>query len=164
MTISLPLITVLRIILGAIFLFSGIAKLTSFSVFISNAAAYQILPIPLVKPISYLLVSAEITLGIALSIGYFSRGAGMLASLLFLIFTIALVKVLLQKLPVTDCGCANFIFSLLDTLGLSVSTTPNWMMVFADVILAATSFWIAYSPQRGYGVESLIRQGQLYDT
>lgn len=156
MTISLLLITALRIMLGAIFLFSGIAKLTSISVFISNVAAYQILPILLVKPISYLLVSAEITLGIALGIGYFSRGAGILASLLFLIFTIALVKVLLQKLPVTDCGCDNFIFSLLDAFGLPVSTKPNWMLVFADVILASASFWIAYSPQRGYGVESLI--------
>ena len=162
MTIPSLLITVLRIILGTILFFAGIAKLTSFSVFVYNVAAYQMLPTTLIKPISYLLVSTEITLGIALSIGYFSRGASSLASLLFLMFAAALANVLLQKLPVTDCGCANFLFSLLGNLGLSVST-PHWMMVFLNVVLAATSFGIARSSQQGYGLESLIHQMHRYE-
>ncbi len=158
MTIKSLLLTVLRITIGMIFLFSGIAKLTSLTVFISNVAAYEILPTLLIKPISYLLVSAEITLGIALCIGYFSRGSGLLASILFMTFTIVLIIVLLQKLSVTNCGCENILFSFLDTIGVSVSTTPNWKIVLIDVALAATCFWIACSPQRGYGIESLISQ------
>ncbi len=157
--IMLLLVTVLRIILGTILFFAGIAKLADFSAFVTAVVSYQLLPAALVKPISYLLVSAEITLGIALSIGYFSRGAGILASFLFLIFAAALTNVLLQKLPVTDCGCANFLFSLVENLGLTVST-PNWMLVFADLILAVASFGIVCSPQRGYGLESLIHQMQ----
>lgn len=157
--IILLLVTVLRIILGTILFFAGIAKLTNFSAFVTVVVSYQMLPTALVKPISYLLVSAEITLGIALSIGYFSRGAGILASLLFLIFAAALTNVLLQKLPVTDCGCANFLFSLLDSLGFMVST-PTWMLVFSNVVLAVMSFGTARSPQRGYGLESLIHQMQ----
>ena len=159
MIIPLMLVTVLRIILGTILFFAGIAKLADFSAFVSAVVSYQMLPIVLVKPISYLLVSAEITLGIALSIGYFSRGANILASLLFLIFAAALANVLLQKLPVMDCGCANFLFSLLDSLGLSVSK-PNWMLVCTDLVLAAASFGVVCSPQRGYGLESLIHQMQ----
>lgn len=158
--IILLLVTVLRIILGTILFFAGIAKLADFSTFVTAVVSYQMLPTALIKPISYLLVSAEITLGIALSIGYFSRGAGILASLLFLIFAAAVAIVLLQKLPVTDCGCANFLFSLLDSLGLSVSTTPNWMLVFTDLVLAAASFGVVCSPQKGYGLESLIHQMQ----
>lgn len=156
MTMPLLLITVLRIVLGAVLLFAGITKLGGFSGFVANVAGYQMLPTALIKPISYLLVSAEITVGIALSIGYFSRGAGVLASFLFLVFAVALTNVLLQKLPVTDCGCANFLFSLLDSLGISVSTTPNWTMVFVDTGLGVASFGIACSPQPGYGLESLI--------
>jgi uncharacterized membrane protein YphA (DoxX/SURF4 family) len=159
MTIPSLLITVLRIILGTILFFAGIAKLTNFSAFVTAVVSYQMLPSALVKPISYLLVSTEITLGIALSIGYFSRGAGILASLLFLLFAAALANVLLQKLPVTDCGCANFLFSLLENFGITVST-PNWMLVFADSIFAAASFGIVCFRQRGYGLESLIQQMQ----
>jgi len=158
--IILLLVTVLRIILGTILFFAGIAKLANFSAFVTVVVSYQMLPTALVKPVSYLLVSAEITLGIALSIGYFSRGAGILASLLFLMFAAAIAIVLLQKLPVTDCGCANFLFSLLDSLGLSVSTTPNWMLVFSNVVFAVVSFGMTRSPQRGYGLESLIHQMQ----
>lgn len=163
MIIPLLLVTTLRIILGIILLFSGTAKLANFSAFLVAVAGYQMLPTAMVKPISYLLVSAEITLGIALSIGYFSRGAGILSSLLFLMFAVALANVLLQKLPVPDCGCANFLFGFLDFLGLSVSTTPNWKMVFVDIVLAVGSLRIACSPQQGYGLESLILQVRHYE-
>ncbi len=154
------LITGIRIILGFILLFSGVAKLTDFSTFLINVNAYQILPIGLVKPVSYLLVSAEITIGMALCIGYFSRGAGILSALLFLIFAVALASVLWRDLSIVDCGCRNFLFSLLDFLGLSISVTPNWKMVFVDVVLSAASIGIVYSPQQGYGLESLIRNLQ----
>ena len=156
MTIPSLLVTTLRIILGAILLFAGIAKLANFSAYVTDVAGYQILPTGLAKPISYLLVSAEITLGIALSIGYFSRGTGILASFLFLIFAVALVNVLWRELPVADCGCTNFLFTFLDFLGLSISTTPNWKMVFVDIALGIASLGIVFSPQQGYGLESFI--------
>ena len=158
MTIPSILVTVLRIMLGAILLFAGIAKLSNFSAFVNDVASYQMLPTGMVKPISYLLVSAEITLGITLGIGYFSRGAGILTSFLFLIFAVALANVLWRELPVADCGCTNFLFTFLDFLGLSISTTPNWKMVFVDIALGIASFGVTCSPKRGYGLESLIRQ------
>lgn len=155
MTIPSILITGLRILLGAILLFAGIAKLSNFSTFVINVDSYQMLSIGFVKPISYLLVSAEITLGIALIIGYFSRGACILSSFLFLIFALVLANAVWRKLPITDCGCGNFLFSLLDMLGLQISTTVNWKTVFMDIILAAVSFGIIISPHQGYGIESV---------
>ena len=162
MTISSLMITVLRIFLGAILLFAGIAKLTNFSAFIVDVVGYQILPTGLVKPISYLLVSAEVTIGTALSIGYFSRGAGILSGLLFLIFSVVLANVLLQELPVGDCGCGNFLFSLLDYMSLSISTKPTWKMVFVDIVLAVASIGVVFSQQQGYGLESIIRYARGY--
>lgn len=164
MTLHSLLITVLRIVVGTILLFAGIAKLTSFSIFIADVAAYQILPSGLVKPTSYLFISAEITVGIALCIGYFSRGAGILSAFLFLIFSVALVIVLLKKLPVNECGCNNILFSLLDYFGFSISTTPNWKMVFVDFVLALASIGVGISKQQGYGLESLIGNMGRSDT
>ncbi len=156
MTMPSMLITCLRILLGAILFFAGIAKISNFGAFVINVDSYQMLPTGFVKPISYLLVSAEITLGITLIIGYFSTGACILSSLLFLIFALVLANAVWRKLPITDCGCGNFLFSLLDILGLQISTTVNWKTVFMDIILAAVSFGIVISPHQGYGLESLM--------
>ena len=156
MTIPSILITCLRILLGAILLFSGIAKLSNFSAFFITVDSYQMLSSGSIKPISYLLISAEITLGVVLIIGYFSKGACLLSTSLFLIFAFALANVVWKQLPIADCGCGNFLFSLLDMLGLQISTSPNWRTVFMDVVLAAISFGIVISPHQGYGLESLM--------
>ena len=86
------------------------------------------------------------------------KGSGILASLLFLIFVIAITRVLLQNLSVTDCGCASFLYDILDALGFAVSTAPNWKIVFTDVILAVVSLCTVCSPQRGYGLDLIIQQ------
>ena len=161
MKIPLVLMTFLRVVLGAILLFAGINKLMGFSIFAINVDSYQMLPIGLVKPISYLIVSAEITLGIVLIIGYYSRGAGILSMFLFLIFAVALTNALLRKLTITDCGCGNFLFSLLDLLGLTISNEPNWKIVFVDIVLAVSCLGVVSSRQQGYGLDSLIQKEQL---
>lgn len=150
------LITCLRILIGAILFFAGISKISNFGAFVINVDSYQMLPTGFVKPISYLLVSTEITVGTVLIIGYFSKGASTLAAFLFMIFAVALTNVVWRKLPITDCGCDNFLFSLLDMLGLQISTTVNWKTVFMDIVLAAVSFGIAISSHQGYGLESLM--------
>ena len=156
MTIPSMLITCLRILLGAILFFAGIAKISNFGAFVINVDSYQMLPTGFVKPISYLLVSAEITVGIVLIIGYFSKGACTLAAFLFMIFAVALANVVWKKLLITDCGCGNFLFRLLDMIGFQISTTVSWRTVFMDIVLAAVSFGIAISPHQGYGLESLM--------
>ena len=160
MTIPSLLITVLRVLLGSILLLAGISKLSGFSTFIVSVDNYQILPIGLVKPISYLIVSTELTVGAALCIGYFSRGASIISALLFMIFGIAVANVLWRELPVNDCGCGNFLFSFLDLIGFQISTAPNWKIVLADIFFAIGSCRIAYSDQQGYGLDALIRSMQ----
>lgn len=157
MNISLWWITLLRVFVGLILFFAGITKLTSFNAFVADVSSYQIIPIAMLKPVIYLLVSAEITLGLGLCIGYFSRGASILASILFLVFSVALVYVLLQNLSVTNCGCGNILFSLLEMLGVSFSA-PNWMMVITDVVLVGVCIGISGSSQQGYGLDSFVRQ------
>ncbi|MFQ6041241.1 MAG: DoxX family protein [Candidatus Poribacteria bacterium] len=153
MKITSLLFTLLRVFLGTILLLAGAAKVTEFRAFVGHVALYGILPMSLVTSASYLLVSAEITIGAALVLGYFSRGAGLLAALLFLTFALALASVLWRGLPFDECGCANILF---DWLGLSEQ--PNWKAVFLDIILWMGSFFVARSPQQGYGVELLLRR------
>jgi uncharacterized membrane protein YphA (DoxX/SURF4 family) len=150
MKIAPLLITLLRAFLGTILFLAGASKSTSFSTFAGDVARYGILPMSLAAPASYLLVSAEIILGATLILGYFSRGAGLLAACLFLTFAMALASALWRKLPLDECGCANILF---DWLGLSAR--PSWKAVALDLLLWGGSFLVARSPKQGYGIESL---------
>lgn len=150
MKIYALLVALLRAFLGTVLLFAGIAKLASYGAFVADMTTYRILPMSLMKTASYLLVSAEVSLGTALIVGYFSRGAGLLASLLFLTFGIALASVLWRELLVSDCGCANYLFDW-----LSISATPNWLLVLGDFVLAGASFFLACFPKHEYSVEFL---------
>ena len=151
-TAAAVLMTLLRVALGAILLFSGIAKVDGFGTFVAAVESYHILPAVLSRPASYLLLSAEITLGIALCIGYRLSGAGVVASLLFLCFAFALASVLWRNLPLSSCGCDNVLFEW-----LSLSQAPTWQAVCLDGIFAAASLFIAFSRERGYSVESLVK-------
>ncbi len=142
--VAAVLLTLLRVVLGLILLFSGIAKFDGFGTFVAAVESYHILPAAFIRPASYLLVSAEITLGIALCIGYRLSGAGAVASLLFLCFALALASVLWRQLPLSSCGCENILFEW-----LSLSQAPTWKAVFVDMLCAAASLFIALSPQQG---------------
>ena len=149
-TATAVLMTLLRVVLGAILLFSGTAKVDGFGPFITAVESYHILPAVLIRPASYLLVSAEITLGIALCIGYRLSGAGAVASLLFLCFALALASVLWRQVPLFSCGCENLLFEW-----LSLSQAPTWQAVCIDGISAAASLFIAFSRERGYSFLSI---------
>ena len=152
MKIFTLLITLVRVFWGAILFFAGVAKITSFDAFVGDVARYGVLPMALTTPASYLLVSAEITVGATLMVGYFSRGAFMLAAWLFLLFAMAIASVLWRKLPLDECGCGNLLF---DRLG--ISTHPNWKAVCLDFLLFLGGLLLARLPQQGYGVEWFTR-------
>lgn len=150
--VAAVLMTLLRVALGTILLFSGIAKLDGFGTFVAAVESYHILPAVLLRPASYMLLSAEITLGIALCIGYRLSGTGVVASLLFLCFATALASVLWRQLPLSSCGCENVLFEW-----LSLSQAPTWQVVFIDGIFAAASLFIAFSQEQGYTVASFVK-------
>jgi len=150
MKIGILLITLFRIFLGTILFFAGVAKVTDFIGFVGLMARYDLLPMSFVTVFSYLLVSAEIIVGAALILGYFSRGAGLLAAMLFLTFAAAMASALWRALPLDECGCANILF---DWFGTSVNLT--WKGVFLDGLLFIGSLIVACASQPGYGIQSL---------
>jgi len=107
-----PFITVLRVFLGSVLFSAGVAKMANFPLFLRYISLYDLLPPSLVTPTGYLLLSAEISIGALLIIGYFSRGAALLGGILFLTFSMALSSVIWRGLPLEDCGCENVLFKL----------------------------------------------------
>jgi len=94
----------LRIILGGLFIWSGLAKVLEGPEFITSVANFLLLPDYLVVPVAYFLPWLELVCGAALVTGLAARGGAAWLTLLLVLFTLGLSINEWRGLDV-DCGC-----------------------------------------------------------
>lgn len=93
-----------RLILGSVFLVSGVAKLTDQAVFAATLAELSVVADPLIPPMTIALPLLEILLGSLLLIGLAVRLAAGGVALLLLLF-IAIIVSQLAVGSTTACSC-----------------------------------------------------------
>lgn len=107
------LLTIARILLGAIFLYAAYAKLhfngawhlrDYYFLFAMGIDSYKMLPLTAVEWMAKVLPWAELALGAMLVVGVGVRWAGLLVSALLVIFMVALAHAALGGLEI-NCGC-----------------------------------------------------------
>lgn len=101
---STPVQWASRIILGGLFIYAGITKITHLHAFAKIINNYQLLPDTLVYIAAAVLPWIEILSGLFLVSGLFKRTAALLLSTLLLVFIIAISINLVRGLNF-DCGC-----------------------------------------------------------
>lgn len=97
-----------RLIAGGLFVFAGGIKLMNPKMFALDIQSLRILPPGMADTIApglaYFVPWLEITVGVALVLGFWAREAALLLSLMVTSFTIALTSVILRGMNVS-CGC-----------------------------------------------------------
>ena len=129
-----PIDLLIRIILGSIFVYSGIYKIKdpqTFEVVIRN---YKILGDPLVAMTAMTLPPLEIIVGICLIIKLCFKGAVFTSAALLITFICSLASLILRDIDI-ECGC----------LGLK---TTLQMQIFLDSVLLLSTFYLFYSANR----------------
>lgn len=125
-----PLVTTARILVGALFIFSGLVKLNDpmgFGFKLEDYFAVDVLNLPFLTPyalgLAIFIVTTEIVLGVMLLIGFKVRFTlhALLAMIVFFTF-LTFYSAYFNK--VTDCGC----------FGDAIPLTP-WQSFTKDVIL-----------------------------
>lgn len=101
-----PVIFVLRVLLGFIFVYSGISKLTDLAGFAEAIDNYRILPRVAVNGFAIVLPWAEVIAGICLLSGILLRGGAMLITTLLIIFTVSVLAGIVRGIDIT-CGCST---------------------------------------------------------
>ncbi|WP_224389480.1 MauE/DoxX family redox-associated membrane protein [Pseudonocardia sp. ICBG1293] len=96
--------TVLRLGLAAVWLVSGVLKLSEPFTTAVAVAAYRVLPDALVVPVATLLPPVEIALGLLLLAGLATRLAAVVGTVLLVAFVAGLVQAWARGLAI-DCGC-----------------------------------------------------------
>jgi hypothetical protein len=98
------LVLLLRLLLGVLFIYASIGKITQPEAFARNIADYQILPIVLVNFTAIILPWLELICGLCLVFGFKVRSAVLLVIFLMLIFDFAVFDALVRGLQIR-CGC-----------------------------------------------------------
>lgn len=103
--IASPLLAVIfRWILGLIFIYASIHKITDPFAFSEAIYNYRILPDVLINQLAICLPWLELIAGLSLIIGVWTKGGALIISFLSLSFAIALGSALFRGLDIS-CGC-----------------------------------------------------------
>ena len=98
-------LVVLRVIVGAVFLYGGYVKLREpWALFAMGIDSYHIIPFRWVEPMARTLPAAEVALGLWLMLGFWARIPSVLVSLLLMVFFAAMVHAKMNGQAI-DCGC-----------------------------------------------------------
>jgi triosephosphate isomerase len=96
----------IRLIIGSIFLVSGLEKLLSpYQNFLYAIQAYQALPSPIEVLVAQIFPWIELIMGAFIFIGLWTPWALRGALICFGIFVVMLGQALMRGLPLENCGC-----------------------------------------------------------
>ena len=98
-------VMVLRIVLGAIFMYAAYAKLAeSWRLFAAGIASYEVLPMWTVEILARTLPWLELLVGVLLIVGRWRRVSTLATSVLLLVFFGLMVRARIKGMTI-DCGC-----------------------------------------------------------
>ena len=109
-----------RLVLGGVFIFSGVAKLPNLQTFVWEVGQYHLLPPALATAYAYVLPGLELALGLLLVLGLFLRVSSAVSILVVVSFSIAKVSVLARGLDIAMCGCFGPAVTLLMPTSLAI--------------------------------------------
>jgi uncharacterized membrane protein YphA (DoxX/SURF4 family) len=94
----------LRLVLGAIFLYAAVSKLIDPGKFAQEIANYRVLPAHLVPAAAAAMPSCEVVIGVLLVTGVLVADAALAATLLLIVFSAAVASSLWRGIDLV-CGC-----------------------------------------------------------
>ncbi|MBI4428137.1 MAG: DoxX family membrane protein [Ignavibacteriales bacterium] len=144
------LVLMARVFIGFVFVFASIDKVAQpddFAVSISN---YKLVPDFIATLTATVLPWVELLCGLGILAGVFFRGTSLLASIMSLIFAVAVGSALARGLDIA-CGC----FSQDPSVG-----KVNWEKMLQSTLLIGFSLYLLYSTSDKFKLERLIRQSK----
>jgi uncharacterized membrane protein YphA (DoxX/SURF4 family) len=127
---------ILRLILGAVFIYASIDKIIHPGAFAKIIWYYRILPSGLINPLALFLPWLELTTGLLLIVGYWEKAATMVVAAMLAVFIGALSVALTRGIDI-DCGC----FST-----TSHARSPVVSLIIRDVLMVIACILLVRGP------------------
>lgn len=153
MNLDPALVLTAQYLVALILLATGLHKAADRNRFTAVLAAYRVVPTPLEKPVMWLVLGAEITMGVALLFPVTRRPAAVAAAAVFAVYGALLVLRLARGHGGVDCGCS-----------LSGATTPlsrahiirNGALVAVALVAAAPGFQRPMGPLDAFQIVAAV--------
>jgi len=124
-----------RIVIGVVFLVSGLAKISDQVRFLLTLRAFRFFPDPLVPIAAIVLPWLEFFLGLFVLAGLFLGTSALMIAALNLVFAAAILSVTLRGIEI-DCGCFGLVADLLGLPDQADLTAVARNLVFAAMGVA----------------------------
>ena len=134
--------TIVRLILGLIFLASGCEKISQLPTFLETLSHYQLLPMWLLPWVALILPYLEALCGMLLLLGLLTESNALICGILGCCFSLAVFSAWWRHLDIT-CGC----FRVDGRVGLG--------HVGADLLLTLAAFWLMGRGSGPYALDNL---------
>lgn len=132
---------------GIVFIWASLDKIQHPGAFAQVIANYRMVPMPLLHSFAWLLPLVEAIVGLALIAGWQRRGAALLATLMTVMFIIAIASALARGLDIS-CGC-------FDTAeGGSVGMD----LLLRDIVLLAAALAPLLASRERWTLDALLRR------
>lgn len=147
--------TVIRLALGATWLWAGGAKLSDPRAFLRAVRAYDAAPDWMAKAIAYGLPTVEVCLGILLVLGLVTRAAAIASAPLFLMFIAGVLQASARGLKL-DCGCFG-------GGGVTTGATHYTLDILRDVGLLALAVYLIIWPATRLSVDEFLARNDYVE-
>ncbi|MDN5571404.1 MAG: DoxX family membrane protein [Propionibacteriaceae bacterium] len=138
-----------RVLLGGVLLVAGALKLPALGESINAVMAYRLLPYDLVPIVGTALPLIEVSVGLLLLTGTYTRVAGALGGLLMVAFIIGIASAWARGLAL-DCGC----FGGGGEIPLEEALAAYPWEIARDVGLLACGAWLTVFPRTPFAVDN----------
>ncbi len=100
-----------RLVVGGLFLISGVGKIIAPEEFAEEIRAYEMLPVVMTNGLAYILPWVELLAGLLLVICVWRKEARLIIAVMLVVFTVAKAYTYAQGKQI-DCGCGGSIVFL----------------------------------------------------
>lgn len=150
--------TVVRVVLGLVMMYAGVAKLVDPSQALRAVQAYRILPASLDDIVAVGLPLLEIAVGVLLLLGLGTRLAAAIAGGLMVVFIAGVASAWIRGFSI-DCGC----FGGGGDVPTSNLTFRYGSEILRDAGLLALATWLMRFPMSRLAADRLVDPGDLAD-
>lgn len=121
-------VRVARVVIGVVLVAAALAKIGDLAAFASQIHNFRIVPIWSENLVAMTLPWVELIAGLCLVLGIRARGAAVLATLLMVLFVVAVGQAVARDLDI-ECGC----------FGTSDATRVGLLKLFENVVLTVVA-------------------------
>ena len=144
---------VFRVVIGGLFIYAGYLKLIHLNIARNNVFLYRLFPFNVSQTIGMILPVLEVSLGLLLVIGIFTRVAALGIGFLLVVYITGIISVWARHISI-DCGCFSS--------GGLVTLWPNAVAgykrdIVRDVLMGLATLWLVFFPVTALSVDRLLR-------